>query len=56
MKTQYLKILIISLALIFVSQGCSVYAGFSVKQKSSPQSINSTKTVENVQQEKGATN
>lgn len=55
MKTQYLRILIIALVLIFVSQGCSVYAGFSVKQKS-PQSVKSVKTVENVQQEKEATN
>ncbi len=56
MKTQYLKIMIIGLALLFATQGCSLYAGFWVKQKSSPQSINSTKTAENVLQKEGAFN
>ena len=42
--------MLIVLALLFGSQGCSFYAGFSAKQ-SSPQSKNDTKTAANVQQE-----
>jgi hypothetical protein len=53
MNTRYLKIMLIVFALLFVSQGCSFYAGFSAKQ-SSPQSDNS-KTAANVHQEARAT-
>ena len=56
MNTQYLKIMMIGLVLFFVSQGCSIYAGFSVKQKSSPQVTDNTETVVKVQQEERAAN
>ncbi len=56
MNTQYLKTMVIGLALLFASQGCSIYAGFSVKQKSSPQVTDNTKTVVKVQEEERAAN
>jgi len=56
MNTQYLKIMVIGLALLFFSQGCSMYAGFSVKQKSSPQVTDNTQTIVAAQQEERAAN
>ena len=51
MNARYIKIMVIALGLLFASQGCSFYAGFSAKQKSSPQTVNTEKTATNAQLE-----
>ncbi len=53
MRAGYLKIMMVGLALLFVTQGCSFYAGFSSKQ--SPD-YNGTKVVSSGDQGESAHN